>query len=102
MHLGAYGGDIFGGILAIGCNEDFCTIGYQEYKNQSALDVPLYLLNGTKDLIAPASGYEYHAMLNSLKNTGLRKIETAVFDGGHEVPYRETVEALQRLLQTAR
>jgi predicted esterase len=102
LHIGAYGGDIFAGILAIGCNEDFATVGYREYGNQSALRVPVYLLNGTSDDIAGTGRADYDGMLSSLQATGFTKVTAVSYKGGHTVPYRETIDALKQLVGKAR
>ena len=97
LHLGAYGGDIFSGILAIGCNHDFASLGYKELNNNSALYVPIYLLNGTQDKIAGTIHGNYKNMIESLKKTGFSRVKVEQYKGGHVIPQKETVEAFMWL-----
>jgi hypothetical protein len=102
MHLGAYGGDFFDGILAIGCNDDFASIGLREYGNRTALRVPICLLNGSQDNIAGTGVEWYGEMVASLRSTGFSSVRTGVYSGGHVVPYSETVAAFRWLEAMAR
>jgi predicted esterase len=89
MHLGEFGGSIYSGVLAIVCNEDFSSYGYNEIPNPSSKGVKIYLLNGKNDSIAGQDG-NYNDMIASLKTNGFWNVQAAFFDGGHEVPYAET------------
>jgi predicted esterase len=97
LQLGAYGGDIFSGILAIGCNEDYATLGLKEYKNNRALDILIYLLNGTEDEVAGTKRSDYPEMINSIKNSGFRNVTVETYPGAHSIPYKETLQAFNYL-----
>lgn len=99
MHLGALGGDRFSGVLAIASNDDFATVGYQEYGNRTALQMPICLLNGTQDGVAGVNVEWYEPMCRSLKTTGFSNVMRREYDGGHSIPYAETVEAFRWLAQ---
>jgi predicted esterase len=102
LHLGAYGGGVFSGILAVGCNEDFATVGYKEYANRSALGVPVYLLNGTHDETAGIGRSDYGEMINSMRATGFTRVTAVSYKGDHRIPYLETIEALKQLIGKSR
>jgi hypothetical protein len=95
LQIGAYGGDLFDGILAIGCNEDLATLGYKELKNESCLYVPIYFLNGNKDEIAGPHLPYYKKMIESVKATGFKNITTEVYEGGHYLPLKKTSRAFE-------
>lgn len=99
LHIGAYGGDLFRGILAAGCNDDYATLGYKELKNQSCMHVPLYFLNGNRDEIAGTHLKYYQEMLESVKKTGFTTIVAKEYPGGHSLPMEETYDAFQWLLE---
>jgi predicted esterase len=93
LHLGAWGGDRFDGILAAGCNEDFATLGFRQMYNPKALNVPIVMLNGTVDETAGTNDWNYYPMLWTMKKTGFTNVHVIVYDGGHGLPYQETLEA---------
>jgi hypothetical protein len=97
LQLGGFGGDVFSGILAMGCNEDYATLGLNEYKNKSALEVPIYLLNGTEDQIAGTNRADYSEMISSLKNSGFKRVIVQTYPGSHALPSREAMEAFDYL-----
>ncbi len=98
LHLGAWGGKIFSGILAISSNEDFATLGYRQLHNTTALNVPICMINGLHDNIAGVDDYNYYAMIWTMKQTGFRRIKVVVYDGGHNMPFQETIDAFKWLL----
>jgi predicted esterase len=99
LHIGAFGGDIFSGILAAGCNEDFATIGYNELKNTSCLNIPHYFLNGDKDEIAGTGISFYQKMVKSIKRTGFKTVTFKEYEGGHSLPVEDTFKAFEWLLR---
>lgn len=99
LHIGAYGGDIFSGILAAGCNEDYATIGFNELRNTSCLNVPLYFLNGNKDEIAGTVVAFYQEMVASIKRTGFKTVTFKEYEGGHSLPVEDAFNAFSWLLR---
>jgi predicted esterase len=99
MHLGAFGGSMFSGVLAIVANDDFSTYGYQELPNPSAKGVPIYLLNGSQDDIAGPQTDGYKEMLESLQKNGFWNVTAKIFEGGHGIPYEETKQAFERFMK---
>jgi predicted esterase len=93
LHMCAWGGDRFNGVLAAGCNQDFASVGFCQMKNQKAFDVPIAMLNGTADEIAGTDHWNYYHILWTMKNTGFKNIKIFVYDGGHSLPYQETLDA---------
>jgi predicted esterase len=93
LHLGALGGDRFDGILAAGCNEDFASLGFRQMHNPKALNVPIVMLNGTVDETAGTNDWNYYPMLWTMKKTGFTNVHVIVYDGGHSLPYQETLDA---------
>lgn len=95
MLVGAIGGDEWDGALAIGVNEDILSYGYRMARTASALELPVIVLNGTRDDLVTS---ETDVILSSIRRTGFRNVELRRFDGVHEIPVPETVEALNDLL----
>lgn len=98
MHLGSYGGtEVFDAVLAMSVNQDFSTIGYREYKRASALHLPIYILLGLGDPIAPAKGKSCQRMLMSMAKTGFRRVYTSEYKGDHNVPAADMLRAFRKL-----
>lgn len=102
LQIGAYGGDLFDGIVAIGCNNDGATIGYDKMKNETALQVPIYLLNGTKDKEAGTKSESYLTLVESIKKTGFAHVKEVPYKGGHSIPQKETSETLKLIINGSR
>lgn len=93
LHLGTWGGDRFDGILAGGCNEDFASLGFRQIHDLKAFNVPIVMLNGTADETAGTGDWNYYPMLWTIKKTGFKNVKIIVYDGGHSLPYQETLDA---------
>lgn len=99
LHLGAWAGDYFSGILGIGTNEDLASFGYRQTANKSCFDLPIVMLNGTNDDVAGTNDYNYYSMFWRMKETGFKKVKVMVYEGAHSIPYKETLEAFEYLLE---
>ena len=98
LHVGTSSGNLYSGILAIGCKEDGASPGYTQMPHDDALHVPIYLLSGTKDKEAGPESKSYSNMIESIKKTGFSQIKEVSHTGGHVIPVKETTEAFKQLM----
>ncbi|GEM_PF-2348354 len=97
LMIGAMGGTTyFNGVLAMGCNQDYATEGYRLLSNQTALNLPIVLLNATDDNLVIG---KTEKVLDSMYDTGFHNIYLQSHTGGHRIPFKEGLECLSFLLK---
>ncbi len=95
MIAGAFGGtDLWHAVLAAGVNEDTATMVRREHVNPTALDLPIVVMNGTRDDVVNGRTAE---VVSSLRATGFRLVSLVTYDGRHEMPDALLVPELERL-----
>jgi len=83
-----------------GCNQDFATVGFTQYKPRKSafMNVPVYLASGTVDDIATPRHHE--AVVRSLRHSGFSCVRLVFYEGGHHpVPQDKVKEGLEWFLE---
>ena len=81
------------GVFMGGCNEDYATLGMQQYQpGQRFQQVPFFLSNGASDPIAnPQSAT---AVADAMRRSGFVNLKLATYNGGHRQHNDHLTEAL--------
>jgi hypothetical protein len=83
MAIGEYGGTIFSGVIAAGCNVDLASYATQSLDNPSSRSLPFVLVNATDDSIV---GGATPMVVASLMRSGFTNVSTIPYIGGHTFP----------------
>jgi hypothetical protein len=83
MAIGEYGGTIFRGVIAAGCNVDLASYAAQSLDNPSSRNLHFVLVNASDD---PVVGGATATVAASLMQSGFTNVSTIPYTGGHTFP----------------
>lgn len=93
LQLGALGGDLFKGVIAIGGSEDFSVILDGELHNRTLLGVPICLLNRKGVEAKKSDEVLVNKTIASFINKGFSNLKVIEYTGQEAIPTKETTEA---------